>query len=184
MKKISSLIGIILLMFAVMSCGLMNRFTTGGVDNLQRTNDLWPDVPKIDGLEHSDLELPMTVKLMMRAALNNLWRLNKDGEDKTPLQGDWVVFTTKSSPTDIESYYTNERMTSFGSWKASNKATCIDGKDKGWPGILCGYQKKDNGKDVMLLIVAGEDEKTKKTNIFFVRIEGDEPANVNTTGGK
>ena len=89
MKKISSLIGIILLMFAVMSCGLMNRFTTGGVDNLQRTNDLWPDVPKIDGLEHSDLELPMTVKLMMRAALNNLWRLNKEGEDKTPLQGDY-----------------------------------------------------------------------------------------------
>jgi len=171
-------------MFAVMSCGLMNRFTTGGVDNLQRTNDLWPDVPKIDGLEHSDLELPMTVKLMMRAALNNLWRLNKDGEDKTPLQGDWVVFTTKSSPTDIESFDTNERMTSVGSWKAGNKATCIDGKDKGWPGVLCGYQKKDNGKDIMLLIVAGEDEKTKKTNIFFVRIEGDEPANVNNAGGK
>ena len=184
MKKISSSIGIILLIFAVMSCGLINRFTSSGVDNLQRTNDLWPDVPRMEGLEHSDLDLPLPVKLIMRAAVNNIWRLNKQGEDKTSLYGDWVVFTTKSSPTDIESFYTNDRMTSFGNWKTGNKATCIDGKDKGWPGVFCGYQKKDNGKDIMLLIVAGEDDKTKKTNVFYVRIEGDESANTNSTGGK
>ena len=185
MKKASSTFGIILLVFAVMSCGLMNRFTSGGVEKLQRTDDLWPDVPRMDGLEHSDLELPLTVKLIMRAALNNLWRLNKEGEDKTPVEGDWVVFSTKSSPTDVESFYTNDRMTSFGNWQTNGKTTCIDGKDKGWPGIFCGYQKKDNGKDIMLLIVAGEDEKTKQTNVFYLRLEAPESAdNSNRSRGK
>jgi len=36
----------------------------------------------------------------------------------------------------------------------------------------------------MLLIVAGEDDKTKKMNVFYVRIEGDESANTNNAGGK
>lgn len=185
MKKISSSLGIILLMLAVMSCGLINRFTSAGVENLQRANDLWPDVPRMDGLEHSDLELPLTVKLIMRAALNNLWRLNKEGEDKTPVEGDWVVYSTRSLPADVESFYTNSRMTSFGNWDVSGKSTCIDGKDKGWQGIVCGYQKKDNGKDIMLLIVAGEDEKTKQTNVFYLRLEAPESAdNTNRSRGK
>ena len=39
------------------------------------------------------------------------------------------------------------------------------------------------GFHITLLIVAGEDEKTKKTNIFFIRIEGDESPNANNAGG-
>ena len=185
MKQVLSVVGILAVMLAVLSCGLINRFTSGGVENLQRAEDLWPDVPRMDGLEHSDLELPMTVKLIMRTAINNLWRLNKEGEDKTKVDGDWVVFSTKQTPADVESFYTNDRMTSFGNWDASKKATCIDGKDKGWPGVFCGYQKKDNGRDVGLLIVAGEDEKTKQTNVFYIRFESEQPtANLKSKEGE
>jgi len=179
MKKVSSVFGVMILMFAVMSCGLINRFTNGGVENLQRAEDLWPDVPRMDGLEHSDMELPMTVKFIMRAMIDNLWRLNKEGEDKTRGDADWVVFSTAKLPADVQSFYTNDRMTSEGGWEASKKQTCYDGKDKGWPGILCGYQKKEGGKEVALLIIAGQDEKTKRTNVFYVRIETD-PSTSNT----
>jgi len=166
----------------VLSCGLINRFTTGGVENMQRAEDLWPDVPRIDGLEHSDMELPLAGKLLVRWALNNMWRLNKEGEDRTPATGDWVVFSTVKTPTDIESFYTNDRMTQFGQWETSKKSTCFDGKDKGWPGILCVYQKKESDKTIGLMILAGTDEDSKKTNVFYLRVES--PTNSNSNSSK
>src|SRR6476646_10809290 len=111
MKKISSLFGIILLIFAVMSCGLINRFTPVG-EGMTRTSEMWPDVPKMDSLTQSDMEMPMMIKVLVRTALNNLWRVNKEGEDKTPATGDWIVFSTTGTPSDVENFYTNARMTS------------------------------------------------------------------------
>ena len=181
MKKPITIVLITVLILAVMSCGLVDRFTTGGVEKLQRAEALWPDVPQMDGLEHSDLELPMTGKLLIKWALDNMWRLNKEGEDTAPVSGDWVVFSSANQPADVQAYYTTERMTSFGNWEANKKMTCIDGKDKGWPGILCAYQKKDGTKDVGLLIFAGKDEKSQKTNVFFLRLEGEHMINSNST---
>lgn len=181
MKKPISVLFIASLMLAVMSCGLIDRFTTGGVEKLQRAEALWPDVPQMDGLEHSDLELPLTGKLLIKYALDNMWRLNKEGEDRTPVQGDWVVFSSPHSPADVQAYYTNERMTSFGNWESSKKSTCVDGKDKGWPGVLCVYQKKDGPKDLGLLILAAKDDKSQKTNVFFLRLEGEHMINSNST---
>jgi hypothetical protein len=177
----NALVGLVfaIVFLCVLSCGLINRFTNGGVENLQRAEDLWPDVPRMDGLEHSEMEMPMTAKLIMRVMIDNLWRLNKEGEDKTHGDADWVVFSTAKQPADVQNFYTSDRMTSEGGWQSSKKPNCYDGKDKGWPGVLCGYQKKDGGKDVILLILAGQDEKTKRTNIFYVRIETD-PSTSNT----
>ena len=173
MKKLSTAAALIGVLLAVMSCGLINRFTSGGVENLARAEDLWVDVPRMDGLEPSDMELPMGVKLIMRAALDNLWQLNKEGEDKTHVTGDWVVFSTAKTPAEIQGFYTNERMTDFGNWETTKKSTCMDGSSKGWPGVFCVYQKKENGKDIGLLIVAGADEKSKQTNVFYLRLESD-----------
>jgi len=180
MKKPISILFVAALMLAVMACGLVNRFTTGGVEKLQRAEALWPDVPQMDGLEHSDLELPLTGKLLIKYALDNMWRLNKEGEDKTPVEGDWVVFSSSNQPTDVQAYYTNDRMTSFGNWETSKKSTCVDGKDKGWPGVVCAYQKKDGTNDVGLLIFAAKDDKSQKTNVFFLRLEGEHMINSNS----
>jgi len=171
MKRHSATIWIVCTMFVVLSCGLIDRVTDLGIENLQRSEDLWPDVPRMDGLEHSDMELPLGVKLIMKAALNNLWRLNKEGEDKTPVSGDWVVYSTTKPPADVQAFYTNDRMTSFGVWEASKKSTCADGSDKGWPGIFCVFQKNDPTTETVLLIVAGQDEAKKTTNVFFLRLE-------------
>jgi len=125
----------------------------------------------MDHFAPSDMEMPLPIKIVVRTVLNNMWRLNKEGEDRTPATGDWIVFTTTDAPADVQNFYTNARMTSFGQWQASDKQTCVDVKDKGLNGTLCVYQKIVDKKVVGLAIIAGQDEKTKQTNVFFLRVE-------------
>src|SRR5438445_9384002 len=101
MKNVIALILSGVLLLSVMSCGLVDKFTTGG-QQMTKVDELWSDVPRMDGLSHSDLELPLTIKILMRTALNNLWRLNKEGEDKTPVSGDWIVFSSGGPPSDVQ----------------------------------------------------------------------------------
>lgn len=169
MKNVSSSIAIITLVFVVMSCGLVNRFTPVGA-GMKRTEELWPDVPKMDNLSASDMEMPLMIKVIIRTALNNLWRLNKEGEDKTPATGDWIVFTSAGAPADLESFYTNDRMTSFGNWEPSKRSTCMDGKDQGFNGVLCVFQKVADGNQIGLAIISTQDDKTKQTSVFFLRV--------------
>jgi hypothetical protein len=176
MKSISSAISVGVLIFVVMSCNLAEKFVPGGTD-MSKTAELWSDVPRMDGLAPSDMELPLAMKVLIRTALNNLWRLNKEGEDKTPASGDWIVFTSDGKPLDVQNFYTNARMTSFGSWETSKESTCLDGKDNGIDGVLCLFEKTADKKQIGLAIVAMPDDKTKKTNIFFLRVE--QPADAN-----
>lgn len=156
--------------FAVMSCSLVGKLIDDGTD-MTRANELWSDVPRMDGLAPSEMELPPTMKFIMRTVLDNLWRLNKEGEDKTPVKGDWIVFMMNGAPPDVRNFYTNERMTSFGKWEAAKESTCFDGKDKGFDGALCVFQKFSDRKEIELAIVAAQDPKTKQTNVFFLRLE-------------
>jgi len=162
-----------------MSCGgLIDRFTSG--QQMNKVDDLWSDVPRMDDFRHSDLEMPLAVKLLLRTALNNLWRLNKEGEDKTPVSGDWVVFATSKTPADVQSFYTNDRMTGFGAWEASKNSTCLDGNDKGVSGAFCVFQKQVADKEILLGIVAAVDEDKKQTNVFFLRLEGPAQGDANS----
>jgi len=133
----------------------------------------------MDGLASSEADLPIYIHLLMRTALNNLHRLNKEGEDKTPSKGDWAVFTTPKSPDDVKSFYSNERMTSFGQWDASQKSTCLDGKQYSFSGVACVFAKTVNNRGNGLLIVASQDDPKKQTTVFFVRVETDETPNAN-----
>ena len=76
----------------------------GGGDGLTRTSELWSDVPKMDGLSPSELEMPLYVKLLMRTALNRIG--GRDGKDT----GDWIVLTTTKTRDDLKSFYTSDRM--------------------------------------------------------------------------
>lgn len=156
--------------FAVTSCNLAGKFMDNGPD-MTRSAELWSDVPRMEGLAPSEMELPATMKFIMRTVLDNLWRLNKEGEDKTPVKGDWIVFTLNSAPPNVRNFYTNERMTSFGKWEAAKESTCFDGKDKGVDGVLCVFQKVADRKEIELAIVAAQDPKTKQTNVSFLRLE-------------
>src|SRR6185369_16462303 len=152
MSKISPLFLLVVLLLSVTSCSrIINKFTED--KNLTKVGELWPDVPKMDGLASSEAALPLYVHVLLRTALNNLYRLNKEGEDKTPSKGDWAVFTTPKSADDVKNFYTNERMTSFGQWDASQKSTCLDGKQYSFSGVACVFAKTVNNRGNGLLIV-------------------------------
>jgi hypothetical protein len=181
MKSTATAIAFVILLFAIISCNLAGKLINTGQD-MPRASELWSDVPRMDGLSPSDVEPPLAIKLIMRTVLNNLWRLNKEGEDKTPVNGDWITFTHNGPPADIKNFHTSERMTSFGNWEASKESTCIDGKDKGIDGVLCVFQKIADKKQIGLAIVAGQDEKTKQTTVFYLRLEQDaESASANSS---
>jgi hypothetical protein len=136
----------------------------------------------MDGLEPSEMELPLAIKVLMRTVLNNLWRFNKEGEDKTPVSGDWIVFSSSKTPADVQGFYTNDRMSSFGKWDSSMKPTCIEGKEKGIDGVFCVFHKIENGKEILVTVIAMPDEKPNRTDLFFLRLEKDsEPGAANTS---
>jgi hypothetical protein len=172
MNRITTVAAFCIFAFALVSCNLAGKLIDTGPD-MARASELWSDVPRMDGLSPSDVEPPLAIKLIMRTVLNNLWRLNKEGEDKTPVSGDWITFTHNGPPADVKSFYTNERMSGFGNWEASKESTCVDGKDKGIDGVLCVFQKIADKKQIGLAIVAGQDEKTKQTTVFYLRLEQD-----------
>ena len=185
MSKTLTIILFTAVFFASTSCRIIDKLTND--QNLKKVGDLWSDVPRMEGFASSEAEMPMYVKVLMRTALNNLYRLNKEGEDRTPSKGDWAVFTTTKSPDDVKNFYTNERMTTFGSWEPSKNSTCANGGDHGFSGIGCVFSKTANNRGIGLLIVAAQDEQKKQTNVFFVRVETDEtpaankPANTAAT---
>lgn len=180
MSKIPAMVLFGALVLALVSCRLVDKLTND--QNLKRVGELWSDVPRMEGLASSEAEMPVYVKLLMRTALNNLYRLNKKDEDRTPATGDWAAFTTTKSPDDVKNFYTNERMTSFGGWEASKNSTCFNGSEYRFAGIGCVFRKTANNRGIGLLIVAAPDEQKKQTNLFFVRVETDDkPANTNTT---
>src|SRR5262245_61934439 len=112
MSKVIILVLTTGIILGVASCRVINTIT-GNDMNLRKVGELWTDVPRMDGLASSEADMPMFVKVLMRTALNNLYRLNSNGEDRTPSKGDWAVFSTSKSAQDVRSFYTNERMTSF-----------------------------------------------------------------------
>lgn len=171
MKKISAIILCSLLVFGVACSRIVRRFTND--PNLKKVGELWPDVPKMDDMTSVEADLPIFIHVLLRTALNNLYRFNKEGEGKTHATGDWAVFSTSKGVDDIRNFYTNERMTTFGSWTASNKSTCVDGKQYSFSGVFCVFAKKANNRDIGLMVVASQNEEKKQTNVFFVRVESD-----------
>jgi hypothetical protein len=157
-------------LFAVVTvataCSIPNPLK-GGDGNLKTASELWSDVPKMDGLTQSQLEMPVYIKLLMRTSLNQV--LGRGGKDT----GDWIVFETTKTPDDIKNFYSSERMAGTG-WDKSDKSTCLSGNDQGITQVrlFCVFSKHVGDKDIGLMIVTAQDEGTKQANVFFVRVEG------------
>ena len=175
MKRNLTFVLIAMLVPATLACGALNAATNklaSGGSNLTVISQLWPDVPKMDGMASSNMDMPLPVKLVMRTVLGNLGRLNKDGEDKTTGNIDWIVFTSSKTPDDIKNFYTNARMAAQG-WEASDQSTCLSGDEQGLAqvGVFCVFQKHKGNQQTALLIIAAPDEKAKQTDAFFLRLD-------------
>ncbi len=167
-----------LVVLASLGCGLLNSAVNqavnqaaGGGSNYQAVTSLWSDVPPMDGLQPSQMDLPLPIKLLMRTVLGNLGRLNPQGQDQTTGNIDWIVYTTAKSPTDVQNFYNNARMVSKGWDDAKQESTCVSGNDSSSAqvGVMCAFQKQK--ENIQLAIIITEDASTKQTDVFFLRLQ-------------
>jgi len=158
MKTSTSILALILLFAVGVSCRLAERLA--GDPKAGTVSSLWPDVPPLAGTTKADLEIPLGARLAIRALMQG--KIN------------FIAFTTNQSPQEVQTFYSNERMKAAG-WTPNEKGCVGDTEEKDTHGAVCFYKRKDGSKEEGLAIVVAQDEKTKQTEIFYVRIELPEP---------
>ncbi len=134
---------------------------------------MWKDVPQMDDMTKSDEDMPVPMKIIVQPVMN---RILGGGHSS----GDWIVFRTSKTPEDVKKFYTNDRMTKFGNWEASQKSTCVSGQEQGIPqvGLFCVFEKRQNDRQIGLAIISGQYEQNKPMSVFFLRV--DNPASGNS----
>jgi hypothetical protein len=156
------LIGFLLLVLSTMACSLSGLIPgTGGGSSV---SDLWPDVPRMDGMTLLKEDLPLEVRVMVQAvftaASDNQGNLN------------FVAYTTAKTPAEVVDFYTTERMKSAG-WQNSDQVGCLaDTSGTTGAGGICLFGKETgDNSGTLLAIVPSVDSKTQKTSVFFARID-------------
>jgi hypothetical protein len=158
MRAATPILALTLVLAVAISCRLAETLT--GDPRAGTVSSLWPDVPPLAGATKADLEIPLGPRLAIRALMQG--KIN------------FIAFTTDQSATDVQAFYSNERMKAAG-WTPNEKGCVGDTEDKDNHGALCLYKRKDGTKEEGLAIVLAQDEKTKKTEIFYVRIDLTQP---------
>ncbi|MBI4671364.1 MAG: hypothetical protein HY741_06805 [Chloroflexi bacterium] len=155
------------LAFLAISCGAVNTLTGG--DNFKAVGALWSDVPAMDGLgKPIEAELPSSIKLFMRTGVNLM--MKGLGEDAP--EWDWLMFNTTKTPDDIKNFYTTSRMAAAPYNWASDASGCVSGQQAiAQGGVFCVFNKEQGDKQIGLLIITVQDEKSKETSVFFLRGE-------------
>jgi hypothetical protein len=159
MKTITPVLALSLVIAVAVSCRFAESLT--GDPKAGTVSSLWPDVPPLEGATKADLEIPLGARLAIRAFMQG--KIN------------FIAFTTDQSATDVQAFYSKERMKQAG-WTPSDKGCVGDTEDKDNHGAVCLYVRKDGSKEEGLAIVVAYDEKTKKTQIFYVRIDLTQPS--------
>jgi hypothetical protein len=158
MKPAAPILALILVLAVAISCRFVESL--GGNPKAGTVSSLWSDVPPFAGATRADLEIPLGARLAIRALMQG--KVN------------FIAFTTDQSAQTVQDFYSNERMKGAG-WTPSDKGCVGDTEDQKSQGAVCLFKRKDGNKEEGLAIVLGQDEKTKRTEIFYVRIELPEP---------
>src|SRR6185295_336695 len=159
MRAVSPVLALCLLIAVALSCRFAESLT--GDPKAGTVSTLWPDVPPLAGATKADMEIPLGARLAIRAVMQG--KIN------------FIAFTTDQSAQEVQSFYSNDRMKAAG-WTPSEKGCVGDTEEeKDTHGAVCFYKRKDGKKEEGLAIVLAQDEKTKKTEIFYARIELPEP---------
>lgn len=139
-----------------------NAITGGNAPSV--SGELWSDVPRMDGLVSSDVDMPLVSQMLMQSLLN---QNTEDGELNM------AIFTTSNSIADVQAFYSDERMGQAGWNTSEDVGSCFSGEgeaDSGM-GMFCLYGKEDGNSHVGLMIMASYDENDNNTAVFFVRFE-------------
>ena len=159
MKAVTPILALTLLLAVGISCRLAERLT--GDPKAGSVSTLWPDVPPLEGATKADLEIPLGARLALRAVMQG--KIN------------FIAFTTDQSAADVQAFYSKERMKAAG-WTPNDKGCIGDTEDKDNHGAICLFERKDGNKDEGLAIVLDQDEKAKKTEVFYARIDLTRPS--------
>lgn len=173
MKRVALFGSLIVMALAAAGCSMVGSLTgLNNNGNMTTVTQLWPDVPKMDGLAASNIDMPLPVKLVMNTIFGNLGLLNGQGQDRTTGNVDWIAYTSSLPPDAIKTFYTPDKMAAAG-WQQTDQSTCVSGADQGVSqiGLFCVFQKMEGSQQTQLLIIAAPDDKTKLTNVFFVRLQ-------------
>jgi hypothetical protein len=154
----SPLLALALITSVALSCRLAEKLS--GDPKAGTVANLWPDVPPFAGATKADLEIPLGARLAIRAFMRG--KVN------------FIAFTTDKSPADVQAFYTKERMKAAG-WTAADEGCIGDTEDQEAHGATCFFKRRDGTKEEGLGLIVGQDQKTKQTEIFYVRIELPEP---------
>ena len=142
-----------LTMVVTMACGVLNTLTGGGSGTAA---NLWSDVPPLDGATKAKLDLPLAARLVVQAVFQG--------------KLEFISYTTGKTIQDVQAFYTPERMKQSG-W-TTDSGGCTSGSSTDTSqGSFCFFAKKEESKETGLVIVSAQDEKTKQTQIFYVRID-------------
>jgi hypothetical protein len=166
---------LLLVVPVILACGIVNTVTdkvTGG-DSYMPAAQLWSDVPPMPGLGPSELDdLPLPVKLLMQTMLGNLGRVNAEGEDQTTGSVDWIAFNITGTPSNVSGFYSPEAMAASG-WSPDGDQACASGSVTGLAeaGTFCTFTKTEGGKDMLLAVIATQDDPAEPTSVFFLRLE-------------
>ena len=155
-------------MLTLSGCGAADALLGGSKGGT--VTKLWADVPAMDGATQSDIAMPLAAKLILQGVM----KASAQSEGASLESFDFIAFTTSKTPEEVQKFYTNEKMVSAG-WNGKDQPGCTGGtNDAGLGGAICIFGKGD-GPDkggAALFMMVGQDEKTKQTNIFYVRMEG------------
>ena len=150
------------LLAAVLAAAMLSTASCGAVETLigsggaGTVGNLWPDVPPLDGATKADLQLPPTARLLIQALMQG--RL------------DFIAYTTDKSPQDVEAFYTRERMWSAG-WTADTTGCTTTASTGAVDATFCSFGKRENGKDIGLVIFVNREDAQKPTQVFYVRVD-------------
>lgn len=142
----------------VMSCRMAETLT--GSPKAGTVANLWTDVPPFAGAQKADLEIPLGSRMAIRAMMGG--KIN------------FIAFTTDKSADEVKNFYSNERMRAAG-WSPNEKGCIGDTEDEKSQGAVCLYGRKDGLKEEGLAIIVAENEKTRKTEIFYARLDTTRP---------
>lgn len=140
---------------------------TGG--NSMKVAELWPDVPRMNGMEQSQqIDLPMGLKLVAKKFMDTMMRGVNDGKEAG--HWDWTGFSLSGKTSaDVQAFYTPERMETNG-WK--QEGGCMNmSAGMSSPPTFCAFQKQEGKKATGLLIIGARDEEHNAMSIFFIRQE-------------
>jgi hypothetical protein len=166
MKNSKNLVLMAVLILLSLACGLPNNLSglVGG-GQTSPIEQIWPDVPIMEGLVKSQLDLPLPAQLAIQSYI------------KSSSQGDaalnFISYTSKKKATDIVNFYNLDKMIPFG-WTLKDQPGCQAGSssDSTSSAGVCffGKENTDHSGSFLVIFIAG-DSKTNETSVFFIRAD-------------